>query len=127
MIINANIVSSLITAQAGVDSLTVFASLADETITAEAQTSGIISAQAELSDTLTADAELVTTIRISHEGYEDYTGPYEVTSFTAAPLLTTSLVLPTNDKHMTDDVTVFSVPTAEEYNEAGGVTFTIGG
>lgn len=127
MIINANIVSSLIAAQAGIDSLTVFASLADETITAEAQTSGIISAQAELSDTLTADADLVTTIRVTHEGYEDYTGPYDVTSFTAAPLLTTSLVLPTTDKHMTDDVTVYSVPTSEEYNPAGGVTFTIGG
>lgn len=127
MIINANIVSSLITAQAGIDSLTVFASLADETITAEAQTSGIISAQAELSDTLTADAELVTTIRVTHDGYEDYTGQYEVTSFGADPLLTTSLVLPTNDKHMLDDVTVYSIPTAETPNSAGGVTFTIGG
>lgn len=127
MTISANIVSSLITAQVGVDTLTVFASLANETITAQAQTSGIIIAQADLSDTLNADAELVNTIRVSHEGYEDYTGPYEVTSFTAAPLLTTSLVLPTNDKHMTDDVTVYSVPTSEEYNPAGGVTFTIGG
>lgn len=58
--------------------------------------------------------------------YQDYAGDYEVTSFTAEPLMTTSLILPTNDKHMTDDVTVYSVPTREENNEAGGVTFTIG-
>ena len=61
------------------------------------------------------------------KAYEDYKGAYEVTSFCAEPLLTTSLVLPTNDKHMTDDMTIYSVPTREEYNSAGGVTFTIGG
>lgn len=61
------------------------------------------------------------------KSYEDYKGAYEVTSFCAEPLLTTSLVLPTNDKHMTDDMTIYSVPTREEYNSAGGVTFMIGG
>lgn len=64
---------------------------------------------------------------IGQSVYQDYTGDYEVNSFTAEPLLTTSLVLPTFDKHMTDNVTVYSVPTTEENNEAGGVTFTIGG
>ena len=86
---------------------------------------GIISASADISGSLQAAAELVNTIYVRTA--EDYTGPYEVTSFTAAPLLTTSLVLPTNDKHMLNDVTVYSVPTSEEYNPAGGVTFTIGG
>lgn len=73
-------------------------------------------------------------VPISVEGYQNrritpevYRGDYEVTSFVAQPLLTTSLVLPTNEKYMIDDVTVYSVPTAEEYNSAGGVTFTIGG
>lgn len=73
-------------------------------------------------------------IPISIEGYQShritpevYRGDYEVTSFVAQPLLTTSLILPTNEKFMIDDVTVYSVPTSEEYNEAGGVTFTIGG
>ena len=73
-------------------------------------------------------------IPISIEGYQShrikpevYRGDYDVTSFVAQPLLTTSLVLPTNEKYMIDDVTVYSVPTRVEYNEAGGVTFTIGG
>lgn len=73
-------------------------------------------------------------IPLGIEGYQSrritpevYRGDYEVTSFVAQPLLTTSLVLPTNEKFMVDDVTVYSVPTSEEYNEAGGVTFTIGG
>ncbi len=64
---------------------------------------------------------------IGERVYEDYHGDYEVTSFCADPLLTTSLILPTEDKHMLDDVTIYSVPTREDYNEAGGVTFTIGG
>lgn len=86
---------------------------------------GILSVDADISGTLPVTAEFVNTIHNSTA--EDYTGDYEVTSFCADPLLTTSLVLPTNDKHMLDDVTVYSVPTTEEYNSAGGVTFTIGG
>lgn len=96
-------------------------------IEVSASLSKVLTVNAELTGDLTVDAELVTTIRVSSQGYADYTGDYEVTSFCAAPLLTTSLVLPTNDKHMLDDVTVYSVPTSEEYNSAGGVTFTIGG
>lgn len=86
---------------------------------------GILSVDADISGTLPVTAEFVNTIYNSTA--EDYTGDYEVTSFCADPLLTTSLVLPTADKHMLDDVTVYSVPTTEEYNSAGGVTFTIGG
>lgn len=74
---------------------------------------------------LQVDADFINPVKTSQ--YEDYTGDYEVTSFCAEPLLTTSLILPTSDKHMLDNVTVFSVPTSEEYNEYGGVTFTIGG
>lgn len=86
---------------------------------------GILSVDADISGTLPVTAEFVNTIYNSTA--EDYTGDYEVTSFCADPLLTTSLVLPTADKHMLNDVTVYSVPTTEEYNSAGGVTFTIGG
>ncbi len=90
-----------------------------------ARISPALNVSARLVSTINATAELANTIRITTA--EDYNGPYEVTSFTADPLLTTSLVLPTNDMHMLDDVTVYSVPTTEEYNSAGGVTFTIGG
>lgn len=82
-------------------------------------------AQAQMTSVLKVNAEIINPVRVSQ--YEDYTGDYEVTSFCAEPLLTTSLILPTSDKHMLDNVTVFSVPTSEEYNEYGGVTFTIGG
>lgn len=74
--------------------------------------------------TSTLDGSAISVLQVGD--YEYYTGTYEVTSFVAQPLLTTSLILPTTDKHMHDDVTVYSVPTREEYNEAGGVTFTIG-
>ena len=86
---------------------------------------GIISASADISGSLQASADFTSTVYVSTA--EDYTGPYEVTSFTAAPLITTSLVLPTADKHMMDDLTIYSVPTREEPNEAGGVTFIVGG
>ena len=81
--------------------------------------------KAQMTSVLKVNAEIINPVRTSQ--YEDYTGDYEVTSFCAEPLLTTSLILPTSDKHMLDNVTVFSVPTSEEYNEYGGVTFTIGG
>lgn len=76
--------------------------------------------------TIETDAKFSIDIR-PRQTVEDYTGDYEITSFCAEPLLTTSLVLPTFDKHMLDNVTVYSVPTKEEYNAAGGVTFIIGG
>ena len=85
----------------------------------------LIDANAELTSLIPVQADFATTLHITTA--EDYTGDYEVTSFCADPLLTTSLILPTNDKHMLDDVTIFSVPTFEEQNSAGGVTFTIGG
>ena len=53
--------------------------------------------------------------------YADYTGPYEVT-----PMIT-SQRLETADKHMNDDVNIFTIPTREESNPSGGVTFIIGG
>lgn len=53
--------------------------------------------------------------------YADYTGPYEVT-----PMIT-SQRLETADKHMNDDVSIFTIPTREESNLSGGVTFIIGG
>lgn len=81
-------------------------------------------AQAQMTSVLKVNAEIINPVRVAQ--YEDYTGDYEVTSFTAEPLLVTSLVLPTIDKHMLDNVTVYSVPTTEEYNDAGGVTFSIG-
>lgn len=88
-------------------------------------TDSIIKVAASMESVIQVDAQIVSPVR--QTTIADYTGDYEVTSFCADPLLTTSLILPTNDKHMLDDVTVYSVPTSEEYNSAGGVTFTIGG
>lgn len=87
-------------------------------------TGGTLAVSAVFPELLPVSAEVINPIRIAQ--YADYTGDYTVTSFCADPLLTSSLILPTNDKHMIDDVTVFSVPTSEEDNAAGGVTFTIG-
>ena len=85
----------------------------------------LITANAEIVSMIPVEAELTTKLHI--DTAEDYTGDYEVTSFCADPLFTTSLILPTIDKHMLDNVTIYSVPTKEEYNASGGVTFTIGG
>ncbi len=57
---------------------------------------------------------------------EVYDGDYEVNSFVADPSFTTSRVLGTKTKYMKDNVTIYSVPTKELQNEAGGVTFVIG-
>lgn len=88
-------------------------------------TDSIIKVAASMESLIKVDAQIVSPVR--QTTIADYTGDYEVTSFCADPLLTTSLVLPTADKHMMDDLTIYSVPTREEPNEAGGVTFTVGG
>lgn len=50
---------------------------------------------------------------IDHD-YDPYLGPYEVT-----PLAFQEQVLPTKDKNMTDDVTVFEIPYDEVTNIHG--------
>lgn len=52
---------------------------------------------------------------------EDYVGDY-----TIIPDFTQQ-VMPTNDKHMTDDVTIESIPYSEVANQSGGLTINIGG
>ncbi len=82
--------------------------------------------------TISVEAEAVeTVIAVERDGIilgAIYTGDYEVDSFVNEedPLVVSSVILPTNNKRMTDDVTINSMPTAEEYNSAGGVTITIG-
>lgn len=50
----------------------------------------------------------------------DYTGDY-----TVAPKVT-QVVLPTRNRSMVDDVTVFQIPYKEVANPSGGTTVTIG-
>lgn len=50
----------------------------------------------------------------------DYEGQYKITP------KVTEIVLPTKDRAMKDDVTIFQIPYAEVANEAGGNTVTIG-
>lgn len=52
---------------------------------------------------------------------EEYDGPYAV-----FPSLSEDIELPTEDKQMRDDVTVFKVPYAAVSNPYGGETITIG-
>lgn len=53
-------------------------------------------------------------------GYVDYKDSYEVTP------KTTEQVLQTKDKHLTDDVTIKSIPYFDVSNTAGGSTVYIG-
>lgn len=67
-------------------------------------------------------AELICGITgFSGQTIEHYDGAYDVT-----PLITAQ-VLPTRDKLMDDNVRVDMIPTREENNAAGGVTFIVGG
>lgn len=52
-------------------------------------------------------------IMVEH-GYNPYAGPYEVT-----PLAFTEQKLPTKNKNMLDDVTVFEIPYDEVSNPTG--------
>ena len=84
-------------------------------------TDEVIPVSADISKTTVRQrAELVSKVIPSSE-FEFYEGDYEVT-----PLITTQ-ILGTSKKMMHDDVTVWMIPTKEEPNDAGGVTFTIGG
>ena len=61
-----------------------------------------------------------TNVYIDSGSYDHYEGPYQVT-----PLVTTQ-VLTTKEKLMDDNVTIYMIPTKEEKNAAGGITFTVG-
>lgn len=87
-------------------------------------TDRIIPVSADFVSLIPVEAELVN--RLTTSQAEEYDGSYEITSFLAAPSMTTSQYLYTRNKLMRDNVTVYSVPTSEEYNPQGGVTFTIG-
>lgn len=77
------------------------------------------SAAAEAAGTAKAKAR----VKIAGGGeiYDDYTGSYDITP------MVTSQTMQTKNKHMTDDVLIRVIPTREAPNEAGGVTFVIGG
>lgn len=60
-------------------------------------------------------------VSVPTDDIEHYTGAYDVT-----PLITAQ-VLATRDKLMDDNVRVDMIPTREENNAAGGVTFIVGG
>lgn len=51
---------------------------------------------------------------------ETYSGDYTIT-----PMIT-SQRLETEDKYLTDDVTIHTIPTTETLNDAGGYTLKIG-
>lgn len=53
--------------------------------------------------------------------YADYEGPYVVT-----PVLYDEQELFTNDKHMTEDVTIKEIPVIRTTNPSGGITVVIG-
>lgn len=62
------------------------------------------------------------TLAVGKREAEIYTGEYTVT-----PKPWEEQVLPTADKLMTGDVTVFEIPYAQVTNIQGGYTVTIGG
>ena len=59
-------------------------------------------------------------VEVPSDDIEHYAGEYDVTP------LVTAQVLATRDKLMDDNVRVNMIPTREESNAAGGVTFIVG-
>lgn len=87
-------------------------------------TGSAVNAEPVLTDaTVSAEAELLTSVRHYSTDVEYYSGEYEATPKTE----TSTQVFQTREKMMRRDFLVYTIPTREEYNAAGGVTFTIGG
>lgn len=57
---------------------------------------------------------------VSHDGVQEYTGPYEATP------KVTAQTLPTKDKLLAQDVTVKEIPYFDVSNTSGGSTVYIG-
>lgn len=57
---------------------------------------------------------------VSHDGVQEYTGPYEATP------KVTAQTLPTKDKLMRDDLVVREIPITRVSNTSGGNTIIIG-
>lgn len=92
-------------------------------LSSQAALSGSLSAQGSIEGSLSATESLNGTLTIpSAIGSLVYTGEYEATPKTD----TSTQVFATAMKTMTRDFLVYTIPTTEEYNSAGGVTFTIG-
>lgn len=71
---------------------------------------------------INVDTDLITAVRHYSSDVEFYEGEYEATPKTE----TSTQVFPTQEKMMKRNFLVYTIPTKEEYNSAGGVTFTIG-
>ncbi len=84
---------------------------------------GDISVPYEMIGELSAAETLVGELSVPQMvGTDIYAGPYEATPKTE----TSTQVFATALKTMRRDFLVYTIPTTEEYNDAGGVTFTIG-
>lgn len=68
------------------------------------------------------NTDVITAIKHYAGDFEYYNGAYEATPKTD----TSTQVFETKEKIMRRDFLVYTIPTAEEYNESGGVTFIIG-
>lgn len=68
------------------------------------------------------NTDVITAIRHYSTDVEYYNGEYEATPKTE----TSTQVFETREKMMRRDFLVYTIPTEEEYNESGGVTFYIG-
>lgn len=68
------------------------------------------------------NTDVVTTLKHYTTDVEFYNGAYEATPKTD----TSTQVFEMKEKMMRRDFLVYTIPTEEEYNESGGVTFIIG-
>lgn len=115
--------------------LTADARITAKTIKVSARTIRIIEARTSVRDSRVraaadlaavkarAKARLYTKVLKSYDDIDYYEGSYEAVPKTE----TSTQVFETADKLMRKNFLVYTIPTTEEYNEQGGVTFTIGG
>lgn len=91
-------------------------------IAAKVSLEGLAAVTPKLTGDIETDASLITEIRRTSGDVEYYDGEYEATPKTE----TSTQIFPTQDKMMRRNFLVYTIPTREEYNLSGGVTFTIG-
>lgn len=92
-------------------------------LTARASLGAQIQLRTALEGRITAAVSLVGEIAAA----QGDTAPLYDGDYTAEPKLFENVTLPTKDRKMKSDVTVLKVPSCEVSNEAGGMTFILGG
>ena len=83
--------------------------------------SGIVEIETELNGAMEIEGSLSGDVSSGGSGIRPYEGGYQIT-----PLVNSDQIFPTKNTRMTDDLTVYKVPTYEVTAPTGGTVLIIG-